>query len=245
MKIWVSQNKLDMARAAANDGAAHIRDAITTSGHAAIVLASAPSQFDMLDALLGLPDIDWTRVAIFHLDEYVGLPVTHPASFRRNLRERFVDRLPMPPAAFHALDTEADPAETCRGVGAELSRHPIDVAFIGIGENAHLAFNDPPADFDTDEPFILVKLDEACRHQQLGEGWFPKLSAVPKQAITMSIRQIMKSRHIVCTVPDERKAEAVRAAIDGPVTPEIPASILQTHPSASVYLDPPAASLLR
>jgi glucosamine-6-phosphate deaminase len=153
--------------------------------------------------------------------------------------------LPVPPATFHAIDAETDPAEVCRRVGAELIRHTIDVAFIGIGENAHLAFNDPPADFDTDEPFILVKLDEACRQQQLGEGWFPKLSAVPKQAVSMSIRQIMKSRHIVCTVPDERKAEAVRAAIDGPVDPEVPASILQTHPSASLYLDPAAASLLR
>ncbi|MGA2498673.1 MAG: glucosamine-6-phosphate deaminase [Tepidisphaeraceae bacterium] len=245
MKIWVSQNKLDMARAAATDGASHIRDAIATSGHAAIILATGASQFEMLDALLAQPDTDWSRVTVFHLDEYFGLPVTHPASFRRYLQERFIARLPVPPATFHALDAETDPPTTCQRVGAILAGQTIDVAFIGIGENAHLAFNDPPADFDTDEPFILVKLDEACRQQQLGEGWFPKLSAVPKQAITMSIRQIMKSRHIVCTVPDERKAEAVRAAIDGPVSPEIPASILQTHPSASVYLDPPAASLLR
>ncbi|MFI5378656.1 MAG: glucosamine-6-phosphate deaminase [Tepidisphaerales bacterium] len=245
MKIWISQNKLDMARAAAMDGASYIRAAIATGGHAAIILATGASQFEMLDALVAQPDIDWARVSVFHLDEYVGLPITHPASFRRYLQERFVARLPIAPAAFHALDAETDPQATCQRIGAELARHSIDVAFIGIGENAHLAFNDPPADFDTEEPFIVVKLDEACRRQQLGEGWFPKLSAVPKQAITMSIRQIMKSQHIVVTVPDERKAEAVRAAIDGPVTAEVPASILQTHPSASLYLDPPAAALLR
>ncbi len=245
MKIWISKHKLDMASAAATDGAAHIREAIAANGGAAIILATGASQFEMLDALLAQGDIDWSRVTVFHLDEYVGLPITHPASFRRYLQERFIGRLPVPPAAFHGLDAETDPLETCQRVGAILAGQSIDVAFIGIGENAHLAFNDPPADFDTEEPFIVVTLDAACRQQQLGEGWFPKLSAVPKQAVTMSIRQIMKSRHIVCTVPDERKAEAVRAAIDGPVAPEIPASILQVHASTSVYLDPPAGSLLR
>jgi len=124
-------------------------------------------------------------------------------------------------------------------------KHPIDVAFIGIGENGHLAFNDPPADFETAEPYIVVKLDEACRRQQMGEGWFKKFEDVPTQAISMSIRQIMKSKHIVCTVPDERKAEAVKEAVEGPITPEVPASILQRHADATIYLDPPAASLLK
>ena len=178
------------------------------------------------------------------MDEYVGIPVTHPASFRKYLRERFVDRLPVPPAAFHFLDGEGDCAAECKRVGEIIESHPIDVAFIGIGENGHLAFNDPPADFETDEPYILVELDEACRRQQLGEGWFPTFEDVPGRAISMSIRQILKSNVIVCTVPDKRKAEAVKKAITGPVTPDVPASILQQHDRATIYLDRAAASLL-
>jgi glucosamine-6-phosphate deaminase len=156
-----------------------------------------------------------------------------------------VSRLPLPLRAFHYLDAERNPQEECRRVSEIIRRHPIDVAFVGIGENGHLAFNDPPADFETEEPYIVVKLDDACRRQQLGEGWFPTFDDVPQQAISMSVRQIMKSRAIVCTVPDERKAEAVRNAVEGEVIPRVPASILQQHRHTRLYLDKPAAILLK
>ena len=150
----------------------------------------------------------------------------------------------MPFRDFHYIDGESDPRAECRRVGDLIRQCPIDVALVGIGENGHLAFNDPPADFQTEEPYLVVELDEACRRQQLGEGWFPTFDDVPRQAISMSIRQIMKSQAIVCSVPELRKARAVRAALQGPVTPLVPASILQQHACASIYLDPPAASLL-
>jgi glucosamine-6-phosphate deaminase len=156
-----------------------------------------------------------------------------------------VSRLPLPLRAFHFLDGEVNPAAEARRVSDIIRRHPIDVAFVGIGENGHLAFNDPPADFETEEPYIVVQLDDACRRQQLGEGWFPTFDDVPREAISMSVRQIMKSRAIICTVPDERKAEAVRNAVEGQVTSQVPASILQRHEQCTLFLDKPAASLLR
>jgi glucosamine-6-phosphate deaminase len=194
------------------------------------------------------PDINWNKVTGFHLDEYVGLAIDHPASFRGYLWQRFVSRLPLPLRAFHFLDGEAGEAASaaeCRRVGDILRQHPIDVAYVGIGENGHLAFNDPPADFDTEEPYLVVQLDDACRRQQLGEGWFPTFDDVPKQAISMSVRQIMKSGAIICTVPDERKAEAVRNSVEGEVSPKVPASILQRHKQCTLFLDTPAASLLK
>jgi glucosamine-6-phosphate deaminase len=199
----------------------------------------------MLGELVKQPDIDWKRVTFFHLDEYVGMPITHPASFRKYLKERLVEQLPQPPQAFHYIDAENDVQAECRRVGELIRKHLIDVAFIGIGENGHLAFNDPPADFSTEEPYIQVNLDEACRKQQFGEGWFPTLADVPTNAISMSIKQILKSKAIVCTVPDRRKAEAVRNAVEGEVTPNVPASILQKHPQTTLFLDAPAASLLK
>src|SRR5207302_1110219 len=177
-----------------------------------------------------------------HLDEYVGLPITHPASFRRYLQERFVGRLPSPLRAFHAINGEGDCEAECRRLNALIAGKTIDVAFIGIGENGHLAFNDPPADFNTDEPYIVVTLDEKCRLQQTGEGWFAGLDEVPMQAISMTIRQILKAQKIVCSVPDSRKAEAVKGALEGPVTPLVPASILQQHPATTLYLDRHSAS---
>ena len=183
-------------------------------------------------------------MTLFHLDEYIGLPLTHPASFRLFLWQHFVRQLPVPLRAFYCLDGQSESTAECRRVGDLIRQCPIDVAFVGIGENGHLAFNDPPADFETNEPFIVVNLDEACRRQQLGEGWFPSLADVPTQAISMSIRQIMNSRRIVCTVPDQRKAEAVRAAVEGSVTPSVPASRLQQHEQVTLFLDQPAASRL-
>jgi len=242
MEVRLCRDVKTLGRCAAADAASHISRAIEHRGHARIIVATGTSQFEGLAALVAAEGIDWSKVVGFHLDEYLGLPTTHPASFRRYLEERLVDRVGL--RAFHYIDGEAEPEEECRRVGELVAAGPIDVALIGIGENGHLAFNDPPADFETERPYLVVDLDEACRRQQLGEGWFPTLHDVPRRAISMSIRQIMKSEAIVCSVPDRRKAEAVRAAVEGPVTPQVPASILQRHPRATIYVDPPAAELL-
>jgi glucosamine-6-phosphate deaminase len=244
MQTRIFDTKQELGQKAAADGAAAIRGAIKKRGAASIIVATGASQFEMLDALSREPDIAWHRVTGFHLDEYAGMAITHPASFRLYLWQRFVSRLPLPLRAFHFLDGEQDVQSECRRVGDLLKKHLIDVAFVGIGENGHLAFNDPPADFKTEEPYIIVELDEACRRQQFGEGWFPTFDDVPKRAISMAIQQIMKSKAIVCTVPDQRKAEAVRNSLKGPVTPDVPASILQKHANVTIYLDRESASLL-
>jgi len=244
MKIEILPNKDALGAAAAAQAAAGLRLALAERGQARLILATGASQFEMLSHLVRQPAIEWGRVTCFHLDEYIGLPETHPASFRKYLKERFVAKLPRL-ADFHFIQGEgSDPLAECRRVGALIRQAPVDVACVGIGENGHLAFNDPPADFEAEEPYLIVQLDEACRRQQLGEGWFPSLEDVPTWAISMSIRQIMKSRRIVCTVPDERKARAVKECLRGPVTPRWPASILQQHADCTVLLDPPAAGLL-
>jgi glucosamine-6-phosphate deaminase len=245
MQIEIMADKSAMGKAASAAGAKLLRQALAERGTANIVVATGASQFEMLAALVSEPDIDWHRVTAFHLDEYVGLSIKHPASFRAYLWKRFVSQLPLPLRAFHYLDGEGDPQVEARRVSEIIRRHPIDVAFVGIGENGHLAFNDPPADFETEEPYIVVQLDDVCRRQQLGEGWFPTFDDVPREAISMSVRQIMKSRVIICTVPDERKAEAVQNAVQGDVTPKVPASILQRHECCTLYLDTSAASLLK
>ncbi|QDT16913.1 glucosamine-6-phosphate deaminase [Alienimonas californiensis] len=243
MQIEIHSDAAAMGRAAAARGADVLRRAIAENGSAALIVATGASQFEVLAALVKEPDIDWSKVVGFHLDEYLGLPLDHPASFRGYLRERFVSKVPL--KAFHELNGEAaDPDAELRRVGDLLTAQPIDVAFVGIGENGHLAFNDPPADFETRDPYLVVDLDEACRRQQHGEGWFDSLEAVPKQALSMSVRQILQSRMIVCSVPDERKADAVRASVEGPVTPEVPASILQQHADCTLMLDEAAASKL-
>jgi glucosamine-6-phosphate deaminase len=242
--LEIHASRTACGKAAATYGAERIRAALRAHGAARIIVATGASQFEMLEALVAAPDIDWTRVTAFHLDEYVGIPITHPASFRQYLWKRFVSRLPLPLAAFHYLNGEGDADAECRRVGKALKAAPIDVAFVGIGENGHLAFNDPPADFATPKPYLVVELDTACRRQQLGEGWFKTLRQVPRQAISMSIRQIMAARAIVCTVPDARKAQAVKDCLAGEVTPLHPASILQNHADTRFFLDKPAASLL-
>jgi glucosamine-6-phosphate deaminase len=233
-----------MAASAAAEGAQLIRAALAARGNARIVAATGASQFEMLDCLVREPEVDWGRVTAFHLDEYIGMPATHPASFRRYLKERLVDRLPTTIGAFHYIDGEGDPERECARLGALIAEAAVDVAFVGIGENGHLAFNDPPADFETERPYIVAELDEACRRQQLEEGWFATLEEVPRRAISMSVRQILKARSIIGTVPDERKSVAVRGAVEGPVTPDVPASILQLHPDCRLFLDAPAAALL-
>ncbi|MBG29819.1 MAG: glucosamine-6-phosphate deaminase [Opitutae bacterium] len=231
-----------MGAAAAAAGINKLKATLAEGGTASIIVATGVSQFQVLD-LLARSDLPWNKITVFHLDEYVGLPITHGASFRKYLWERFVTKLPLPPAAFHYLDGEGDVEAECDRVSELISSTSIDVAFVGVGENGHLAFNDPPADFETEKPYIVVDLDDACRRQQLGEGWFPDFESVPDRAISMSIRQIMKSASIICTVPDERKAEAIKNATQGPVTPEVPASILQNHSDCQLFLDQAAASL--
>jgi glucosamine-6-phosphate deaminase len=242
MEIKIFDTKLELGQAAARDAANIIRQAIGERGAAYVIAATGASQFEFLDALAH-EEIEWTKVTFFHLDEYVGLSESHPASFRRYLKERLVSRIH--PQTFHFLNGEADDVQAeCRRVGALITQQTIDVAFVGIGENGHLAFNDPPADFETEEPYIVVNLDDACRQQQVSEGWFKSIVDVPAQAISMSIKQILKSREILCIVPDERKAEAVRASLALEVSPTHPASILQQHERVTLYLDPDSSSLL-
>ena len=245
MQIEICTDKNDLGRRAAAAGAAQIHAAIADRGSANVIVATGASQFEMLGELVKTPNIDWAKVNFFHLDEYVAMPMTHPASFRRYLKERLVDQLPQPPRAFHYLNAEGDAAAECRRLGDLIKQHPIDVAFIGIGENGHLAFNDPPADFQTEKAYIIVDLDDACRRQQFGEGWFPTLDAVPRQAISMSVKQILKSGHIICSVPDARKAEAVKNSVEKSISPNFPATILQQHAKCELFLDRASAALLK
>ena len=246
MILKVFPDKIQLARTAAEQAAKAIKQSLAErsriNGRARIIAATGASQFEFLKVLVETPDIDWQRVEMFHLDEYVGLPITHPASFRKYLLERFIE--PAGIRNHYLLDGESNPQEVCQRVGEQISAAPVDVAFVGIGENGHLAFNDPPADFETEEPYIVVNLDEACRRQQVGEGWFASLDYVPKQAISMSIKQILKAREIICIVPDARKAEAVRNCFENEISPQFPASILRTHINTTVYLDTASASLL-
>ncbi|HUT25196.1 MAG TPA: glucosamine-6-phosphate deaminase [Sumerlaeia bacterium] len=245
MIIEIFATKDDMARAAAKKAAEMLRAALAAKDRARFIAATGASQFEFLEHLSAAPGIDWGRTVMFHLDEYVGLPETHPASFRKYLRERLIEKVH--PGEVDLIQGDAaDPHAESARVGELISQAPVDVAFVGIGENGHLAFNDPPADFDTNAPYIVVDLDEACRGQQVGEGWFSSLDEVPKQAISMSIAQIMKAEHVICTVPDVRKAEAVRDCLgpDAPVSNLHPASILKNHARVFVYLDAQAASLL-
>ena len=244
--LRVFEGNVSLTRAAAEQAAAAIRRAIVGRGGARIVAATGASQITFLEELTKAEGIAWGRVEMFHLDEYVGLPITHPASFRKYLRERLIDKVGV--GKYHLLDgtgDAGDAGEVARRVGKAISAAPVDVAFVGIGENGHLAFNDPPADFETEEPYLVVRLDEACRRQQVGEGWFGDVSEVPQEAISMSVRQILKAKEIICVVPDARKAHAVKMCFEGEISPMAPASILRTHANAIVYLDKDSAGLLR
>ncbi|HMP17353.1 MAG TPA: 6-phosphogluconolactonase, partial [Gemmatales bacterium] len=213
MRIDISPDKVEMGRRAAAQGATILRECLRKQSEARLVLATGVSQFTVLAALLQAPDIDWHRVTLFHLDEYLGLPPTHPASFRKFLWDRFVKQLKVPLKAAFWIDGQAAPELECKRLAIAIDEKPVALAFVGIGENGHLAFNDPPADMTTSTPYILVQLDEACRRQQIGEGWFPSMDSVPTHAISMSIQQIMKIQHIICSVPDDRKAQAVKSAV--------------------------------
>lgn len=243
MLLKIYSDKASLGRAAAAQAATAIKRAVADRGHARIIAATAASQLEFLDALTRTPGIDWQKVEAFHLDEYIGLPVTHPGSFRKMLMEQLVSKTGIP--KYHLLPGDAgDPASAVREASKQLASAPIDIAFLGIGENGHIAFNDPPADFNTEEPYIIVNLDEACRRQQVGEAWFADISQVPTRAISMSARQILKAKEILAVVPDRRKAQAIKACFEGEITPMAPASILRRHQNATVYLDEGSASLL-
>jgi len=240
--LRVFETKQTLGEAAAAQAATILRSAIGDRRMARIVAATGASQFEFLEALTSSPGIDWPKVELFHLDEYIGLPMTHPASFCKYLQERLISKTGI--TRHHLMNGEDDPVGVIRRASEALRSAPIDVAFVGIGENGHLAFNDPPANFETDEPYLIVELDEPCRQQQVGEGWFANLAAVPSRAISMSVRQILCAKEIIIVVPDARKAAAVKACVEGPISPIAPASILRTHPHATIYLDRQSAALL-
>ena len=242
LQIKILAAKDSLGRAAADQAAASIRLAIRQHGLARIIAATGASQFEFLDALTAASGIDWSCVEVFHLDEYIGLPITHPASFRKYLLERLINKTGI--TRYHFLDGDGYAESSVAKIGRELQRGPVDLAFVGIGENAHLAFNDPPADFEIEDPYLVVELDQTCRQQQVNEGWFGSVTEVPTRAISMSVRQIMRSREIIVVVPDERKAQAVKNSLEGEITPMVPASILRRHPNATIYLDKDSAALL-
>jgi glucosamine-6-phosphate deaminase len=243
MFVSIRSDSLQAGIEAGKRAASLIRQAIESKGNATIILATGSSQFETLNQLTEEEGIDWNKVTMFHLDEYIGLPVSHTASFRKYLKERFIEKVP-PLKSVNLIDGEADPAQECQRLEKLISESPVDVALVGIGENGHLAFNDPPADFESDRAYLVVKLDEQCRQQQVNEGWFGSITEVPTQAISMSVKQIMLSKQIVCTVPGTRKAKAVKNTLERRVSNCYPASILQNHPNCYFFLDHESASLL-
>jgi glucosamine-6-phosphate deaminase len=243
MKISIYDTATELGNAAGTAAAQLIRESIQEKNTANIILATGTSQFETLKQLTSEKNIDWSKVTMFHLDEYIGLPITHPASFRRYLQERFISKVG-PLRATFLIDGEADPVNECERLGNLIAERVIHVALVGIGENAHLAFNDPPADFETLKPYIVVELDGQCRKQQMNEGWFAAIDEVPAKAISMSINQILKSKNIICSVPGERKAIAVKNCLEQEISNLYPASILQSHPRCTLYLDRYSATLL-
>lgn len=242
MNISISQTTTELGQVSGKQASTKIKEAIHQQGFANIILATGSSQFETLNYLVNDNTIQWDKVTMFHLDEYIGLPISHKASFRKYLKERFLNHLQL--NAYHLIDGENKPEDEIQRLNEIIEQHPIDVAMVGIGENGHLAFNDPPANFETESPYIVVALDQACRQQQVNEGWFETLADVPEKAISISIRHIMKSKHIICSVPDERKALAVKNTVQNEVSPLFPASILQQHPNCELFLDIHSASLL-
>ncbi len=243
MKVIVSKTPQALGQAAAARIAGKLREAIDLGGGARLALSTGMSQFETIAALLQ-EDVDWSKVTMFHLDEYIGLPESHPASFRRYLKERFTSKVHLKEMYF--VDGERDVEAVIHDLNEAIGKAPIDVGVIGIGENAHIAFNDPPADFDRQEAYFAVTLDERCRRQQVGEGWFATVDDVPKQAISMSIAQIMRCRAVVSSVPHEVKAEAIKATLESPdITPMIPATKLREHSDWTLFLDEKSASLIK
>lgn len=243
MKIYVDESAAALGQRAADETARRICEAVEERGECRLLLSTGASQFPLFDALTVKKYVPWNRVVMFHLDEFVDMEDSHPASFRRYLRERFIDRVH--PGAYHLVSGEGDVQANIAALTVELRRAPVDIALIGIGENGHIAFNDPPADFDSREAYRVVTLEERCRRQQLGEGWFASLDEVPMRAVSMTVYQIMQSRAILSVVPDARKAEAIAKTLQAPaVTNLIPATILREHPDWTLYLDRDSASMV-
>ena len=239
MNIKVAKNPVELGKEAATYAASIINEAISKKGKARIALSTGASQFETLKELTKV-DVDWSKVEMFHLDEYIDLSETHPASFRKYLKERFVDLVKLKRVYF--VSGEGDIQQNISNLSYEIMKGPIDLGLIGIGENAHIAFNDPPADFDTKEAYIIVKLDEECRKQQVGEGWFHDIKEVPKQAISMSVHQIMQCEVIISCVPNKRKAKAIKETLESDVNNLVPATILKNHPDCTLFLDVNSAS---
>jgi glucosamine-6-phosphate deaminase len=243
MKIFITKDHYELGKLAGKAAADIIRETIAQNGIANIIVATGTSQFETLQYLTIEKDIDWSKVVMFHLDEYIDLPESAPASFRKYLKERFISKI-TPLREAHLINGEAEPIVECKRLADIIGKLTIDLALVGVGENGHLAFNDPPANFETEKPYLIVDLDEQCRKQQYGEGWFTSINAVPNQAISMSVKQILKSKNIICSVPDQRKALAVKNTIEQPVSNLFPASILQTHPNCAIYLDKSSSEML-
>jgi glucosamine-6-phosphate deaminase len=242
VEIYASNSAL--GKAAAANAVAILRDAIRGQGGARMIVATGNSQLAVVQSLVLAEDVDWSRVEVFHMDEYAGLPEDHPASFRRWVRTRLAEQV-HPRAAHYIMGDAPDPAGECRRYAALLMEAPIDLCLLGVGENGHIAFNDPHvADFHDPEVVKVVELDDRCRLQQVGEGHFASLADVPRRALTLTCPALMRARHLICSVPEKRKAEAVRNALEGPLSPACPASLLRTHPQATIYLDRDSASLL-
>lgn len=241
MKVRVLKNHEELGREAAAYSVEVLKKAIAQKGKARIVLSTGASQFETLKALTE-SDVDWSKVEMFHLDEYINLPESHPASFRKYLKERFVSKVNLKAAYF--VNGEGNIEENIRKLTEEIRKEEIDLGLIGIGENSHIAFNDPPADFDTKEAYIVVNLDDACKQQQVREGWFATVEDVPKQAISMTVYQIMQCKVIVSSVPHKVKARAIKLTLENDVTNTIPATILKRHPDANLFLDEESASLV-
>jgi glucosamine-6-phosphate deaminase len=239
MIINISSTPSDLGKSAAALVAEKLNAAIREKGEARLLVSTGSSQFETLAALAGSP-VDWTKVSVFHLDEYIGLDPTHPASFRKYLYERFINKIPA--HAFYPVDGNGDVAGNIRKLSEEILKRPIDVGLIGIGENAHIAFNDPPADFDTTLPYIVVELDDRCKLQQVNEGWFPSLEEVPRTAISMSVHQIMQCKIIISAVPHQVKANAVAITLQNEMTNLVPATMLKKHADWHLFIDAASAS---
>ena len=245
MKINIYSNKKETSKKAALKAALLLNETIHKKGIATFVIATGVSQLDFIKALVDKGNVDWSKTKMFHLDEYIGLPETHPASFRKYLQEKFISKVDGIKKVNLINGGVTDPQKECNRLNQILKNEIVDIAFVGVGENGHLAFNDPPANFKIEDPYIIVNLDEHCRKQQVGEGWFDSLEDVPQQAISMSIKQIMKSKNIICTIPGERKAQAVKDCFGtDKISPIYPSSILKKHKNCFVFLDFDSAKYL-
>ncbi len=241
MQISISKDAQELGIKAAKHISAKLNEIIAVKGEARMVVSTGSSQFEMFKALIN-EKVDWTKTEIFHLDEYIGLPVTHIASFRKYLYERFINFIPV--KKFHSVDVEGDIKEKIAHLSKEIKKKPVDLGLIGIGVNGHIAFNDPPADFDTHDPYIVVKLDDQCKLQQVNEGWFGSVAEVPEKAVSMSVWQIMQCKSIVSVVPHEVKADAVYKTFTNPLSNLVPATILKQHDDFNIFLDRNSASKL-